>query len=329
MRTALRQEVAYASTPPALRARVTPAVNGEGAARRPRPHGERFRNWLSRPFRRGALSGIASSAIAAGIAFFVMAPGLANPLLDDLLTAHVRSLMPGHLIDVASTDRHTVKPWFAGHADVSPMVADFDGQGYRLIGGRTDYFEHQRAAVVVYQRGSHVINVFSWAGDQRGLPKNTSRNGYHLAFWTTGNLAYCAVSDTAWDELIGGALFIGSGVYNIGADDHHTKLTLAMIEQLRERSIGVRARAVEVPPLEDPKRVMAGAQSYAALCVGSHLAPGVTKSDIRPGLYPHPPNLAQEDTKDTQRAFWIIKHGIKMTSMRMFPIQFLNGANSV
>ena len=114
---------------------------------------------------------------------------------------------------------------------------------------------------------------------------------------------------------IGGALFIGSGVYNIGADDHHTKLTLAMIEQLRERSIGVRARAIEVPPLEDPKRVMAGAQSYAALCVGSHLAPGVTKSDIRPGLYPHPPNLAQEDTKDTQRAFWIIKHGIKMSAM--------------
>ncbi|MDP9011844.1 MAG: cytochrome c [Pseudomonadota bacterium] len=60
---------------------------------------------------------------------------------------------------------------------------------------------------------------------------------------------------------------------------------------------------------------MAGAQHYASLCVGCHLAPGVTKSDIRPGLYPHPPNLAQEDTKDTQRAFWIIKHGIKMSAM--------------
>lgn len=115
--------------------------------------------------------------------------------------------------------------------------------------------------------------------------------------------------------VIGAALFVESGFYNIGADDHHTKIVLAMIEQLRERSIGVRARAVEVPPLEDPKSVMAGAQSYAALCVGCHLAPGVTKSDIRPGLYPHPPNLAQEDTKDTQRAFWIIKHGIKMSAM--------------
>jgi mono/diheme cytochrome c family protein len=115
--------------------------------------------------------------------------------------------------------------------------------------------------------------------------------------------------------VIGAGLFVESGFYNIGADDHHTKIVLAMIEQLRERSIAVRARAVEAPPLEDPKRVMAGAQRYAALCVGCHLAPGVTKSDIRPGLYPHPPNLAQEDTKDTQRAFWIIKHGIKMSAM--------------
>jgi mono/diheme cytochrome c family protein len=115
--------------------------------------------------------------------------------------------------------------------------------------------------------------------------------------------------------VIGAGLFIESGLYNIGADDHHTKIVLATIEQLRERSVGVRARAVEVPPLEDPKRVMAGAQRYAVLCVGCHLAPGVTKSDIRPGLYPHPPNLAQEDTKDTQRAFWIIKHGIKMSAM--------------
>jgi len=112
-------------------------------------------------------------------------------------------LMPDHLIDVVSTDKHTVKPWFAGHTDVSPVVADFDRQGYRLIGGRADFFDHQRAAVVVYQHGSHVINVFSWAAEQRGLQKNTTRNGYHLAFWKTGNLEYCAVSDTAWGELIG------------------------------------------------------------------------------------------------------------------------------
>jgi mono/diheme cytochrome c family protein len=113
----------------------------------------------------------------------------------------------------------------------------------------------------------------------------------------------------------GGAVFIGSGVYNIGADDHHTKVVLALIEKLRDRSIELRARTIDVPQLEDPKRIAAGAEHYAALCVGCHLAPGVTKSDIRPGLYPHPPNLAQEDTHDAQRAFWTIKHGIKMSAM--------------
>jgi mono/diheme cytochrome c family protein len=114
---------------------------------------------------------------------------------------------------------------------------------------------------------------------------------------------------------IGGALFIGSGVYNIGADDHHTKVVLALIQRLRDRSIAARANAIEAHYVADPARIAAGAQRYATLCVGCHLAPGVTKSDIRPGLYPHPPNLAQEELPQAQRAFWIIKHGIKMSAM--------------
>jgi anti-sigma factor RsiW len=95
-----------------------------------------------------------------------------------------------------------VKPWFAGHTDVSPVVADFEAQGYRLIGGRADYVDRERAAVVVYQRGAHVINVFSFASDHNALPKNTTRNGYHVACWNPGDLTYCAVSDTEWDELL-------------------------------------------------------------------------------------------------------------------------------
>ena len=203
VRSALRQDLTYAGAPPALRARVIRALDQEVATTIPRLSVERLRNWRPRPFWQGAFSGMGGTALAAGIAFFLLAPALTNPILDDLVSAHVRSLMPDHLIDVVSTDKHTVKPWFAGHADVSPVVADFDGQGYRLIGGRADYFARQRTAVVVYQHGSHVINVFSWAADQHGLPRNTTRNGYHLVFWKTGNLVYCAVSDTAWGELIG------------------------------------------------------------------------------------------------------------------------------
>jgi mono/diheme cytochrome c family protein len=113
----------------------------------------------------------------------------------------------------------------------------------------------------------------------------------------------------------GAAVFIGSGVYDIGADDHHTKPVLAVIEQLREHSIEARARRVEVHTVSDPARIAVGGQHYAALCVTCHLAPGVTKSDIRPGLYPHPPNLAQGEMQAERRAFWIIKHGIKMSAM--------------
>jgi len=203
VRTALRQDLTYSSAPPALRARILRALDDEGTVESHRLDRVRLPRWRPQPFWKGAFSGMGGTALAAGIAFFFLAPPLTNPILDDLVSAHLRSLMPDHLIDVVSTDKHTVKPWFAGHTDVSPVVADFNGQGYRLVGGRADYFDGQRAAVVVYQHGSHVINVFSWAADQRGLPKNTTRNGYHLIFWRTGNLAYCAVSDTAWGELIG------------------------------------------------------------------------------------------------------------------------------
>jgi anti-sigma factor RsiW len=179
--------------------RVPPAGTAPAVKRSER----RSTAWRMRPFWVGALGGVGGTAIAATFAFLLLAPRLTNPLLDELVSAHVRSLMPSHLIDVVSTDKHTVKPWFAGHADVSPVVADFEPQGYRLIGGRVDYLEHQRSAVVVYQHGAHVINVFSWAGHERALPADMTRSGYHFAFWQAGDLQYCAVSDTGWDELLG------------------------------------------------------------------------------------------------------------------------------
>jgi anti-sigma factor RsiW len=198
VRTALRQDRRYVSASPALRARILRKLDDENTRKGVRPIGTR----RPHPFWRGTFTGIGGTAIAAGVAFFLTVPPRSNSVSDDLLSAHVRSLMPDHLIDVVSTDKHTVKPWFAGHTDVSPVVADFAPQGYRLIGGRADYFDHQRVAVVVFQHGSHVVNVFGWAADGRDVPTNTTRNGYHLAFWKTGDLVYCAVSDTAWDELL-------------------------------------------------------------------------------------------------------------------------------
>jgi len=109
---------------------------------------------------------------------------------------------------------------------------------------------------------------------------------------------------------------LASGLYDIGADAHHTRVVLALIEVLRDRSIAVRAQALAVPPLADAARISAGARRYTALCAQCHLAPGVTQSPLRPGLYPHPPNLAQQQPGgDARRQFWIIKHGIKMSAM--------------
>ncbi len=208
LRTALRKDLVAERAPPELRAKIALALDRESAAEVPRPLAQvppmapgRRRRLPS--FWAGALGGVGATALAACLAMFVVLPRFANPLTDELVNAHVRSLMPAHLIDVVSTDRHTVKPWFAGHADVSPVVADFESQGYRLVGGRVDYLDHQRSAVVVYQHGAHVINVFSWAANGRALPANATRSGYHLVFWKSGDLAYCAISDTALDELDG------------------------------------------------------------------------------------------------------------------------------
>ena len=124
-----------------------------------------------------------------------------------------------------------------------------------------------------------------------------------------------AVIGVVLSGALGAALFVESGFYNIGADDHHTKVVLALITQLRDRSIETRLGEIKPQLTATPAMIKSGAEHYAVLCVGCHLAPGVAKSDLRAGLYPHPPSLAQEDIQESRRAFWIIKHGIKMSAM--------------
>ena len=143
---------------------------------------------------------VAASAVVILVALTLL-PRTSQRVAEEVVSNHVRSLMGEHLLDVVSSDQHTVKPWFAGRTDVSPLVADFPQQGYRLMGGREDYLEGQRSAVVVYQHGRHVINVFAWRASNAHLPADTTRSGYHMTFWTDGDLNYCAVSDTSWQEL--------------------------------------------------------------------------------------------------------------------------------
>ena len=202
-RAGLRRDLPYFRVPSSLAARLSNALDQVGTPGTVPPIRRPMADWRLRPFWTGALSGVGGSAVAAALALFILLPSPGNPLIEDVLGAHLRSLMPSHLIDVTSSDKHTVKPWFAGHSDVSPTVADFQPEGYKLVGGRADYVAHQRSAVVVYQHGAHIINVFSWAAGSRELSDTATRNGYHLVFWEQGDLEYCAVSDTSRAELIG------------------------------------------------------------------------------------------------------------------------------
>lgn len=112
--------------------------------------------------------------------------------------------------------------------------------------------------------------------------------------------------------LTGG--FIWSGIYNIGADDTHTRPVYAVLEMLRDRSIEVRASKLQAPELSDPARITQGAGNYNAMCTGCHLAPGMPETELSKGLYPTPPNLTTTKV-DGAKAFWTIKHGIKASGM--------------
>ena len=108
--------------------------------------------------------------------------------------------------------------------------------------------------------------------------------------------------------------FVWSGIYNIGADDQHTRPVYALMETMRERSIEARASKLKVPDLKDPARITQGAGNNNAMCMGCHLAPGMEATEMSKGLYPAPPNLTQE-TVEAAEAFWVIKHGIKASGM--------------
>ena len=122
----------------------------------------------------------------------------ANAVVD----THVRSMLPGHLMDVASSDRHTVKPWFAGKIDIAPAVVDLEDKGFPLLGGRLDYVDGHPAAALVYGRRQHTINLFVWRSTGSELPRESlSVRGYSVQHWTGGGLSYWAITDASASDL--------------------------------------------------------------------------------------------------------------------------------
>jgi anti-sigma factor RsiW len=196
IRRDVRQGASYHRVGQEMRGKLGRALDSEARSSRPPI-------LRTRAFWAGSFSGALAAGCAALLAVFLVLPPQSEMLTDDILADHLRSLMPNHLVDVESSNHHTVKPWFAGRVDVSPPVADFAHEGYTLVGGRADIVDGRRAAVTIYRHGAHIINVFAWPAFGAPLPGIETRNGYHFVYWKDGNIAFCAVSDTALDELLG------------------------------------------------------------------------------------------------------------------------------
>jgi anti-sigma factor RsiW len=155
---------------------------------------ERWQKWFAPVF--------STAALALALVIFVATPGSEQPLMDEAVSSHVRSLMGEHLNDVVSSDRHTVKPWFTGKLDFSPPVFDYSAQGFPLLGGRLDYLQHQATAALAYGRAKHVINVFVLPTTEADeSPKTRSIRGFNVVSWQANHMRFVLVSDVEKSEL--------------------------------------------------------------------------------------------------------------------------------
>jgi anti-sigma factor RsiW len=155
-------------------------------------------------FPRWQLAGLAASVALALLAGFAWggAHARSNLLFTEAMTEHVRSLQATHLTDVASTDQHTVKPWFAGKLDFSPPVVDLAAAGFPLTGGRLEHLDGRTAAALVFHRRQHAINLFIWPVSERPLATRVAeRDGFNATTWSQAGLNFLAVSDISGSEL--------------------------------------------------------------------------------------------------------------------------------
>lgn len=189
----IRAHAVYHAVPPALRARVAAALPREsGSARRP------AWSWW------GMAAALAlCTLLGLGFGLTLLQSGADERLAREVVAAHVRSLMADHLMDIASSNEHTVKPWIDGKLDFSPPVEDLSAQGYPLAGGRLDYLDGRGVMALVYRRHAHVINLFVWPQAPRadsGVHFDSVR-GYNVAHFARAGMVFWAVSDVSPEEF--------------------------------------------------------------------------------------------------------------------------------
>jgi anti-sigma factor RsiW len=192
----VRSETPRFAVSPFLKTRIQAALREEKSSSATVPWWKHF----SPAWTFSGLAGAAAVLVILAVGSFQMQgiPELAQEAIAD----HVRSLQVNHLMDVASTDQHTVKPWFAGKLDYSPQVVDLAPSGYPLIGGRLDVLDHRNVAAIIYGRRKHYINLFIWPSDTESLHGRLyNQDGYHVLGWTKSGMNYLAVSELGEKEL--------------------------------------------------------------------------------------------------------------------------------
>jgi len=190
----IRRSAPIYRAPEALRSRIRVALRDEAAtsalATRAAP------GWLAY-----AASILLAVAVGSGGTLLITGERQEDAVAGELIDSHLRSLLGSHLTDVASSDQHTVKPWFAGKSDVSPPAVDLAGEGFPLVGGRLDVVAGKPVPALVYRRREHVINLFVLPALPGDLGATLTRHGYTLRHWNEGDLGFWAASDTAPSEL--------------------------------------------------------------------------------------------------------------------------------
>lgn len=199
LRASLQRAGLYERAPLTLRQKVRAALDPPATVAVPITRASRTLSWR--------WLAVAAAFVLAAFLGWRLIPGLRGDGAETayasaILDAHLRSLQPGHLEDVISTDQHTVKPWFDGKLDFAPPVQDFATEGFPLQGGRLDVVHGRTVAVLVYARRKHFINVFIWPTTARNTPPQSgSQRGYQWVAWRKGGMELCAVSDVTPTDL--------------------------------------------------------------------------------------------------------------------------------
>lgn len=193
LRDGIRRSAPAYRAPEALRSQIRFALRREAAPGVPASHAP---GWLAY-----AASILLAVAIGSGGTFVMLGERQPDTVSSEILDSHLRALLGTHLTDVASSDQHTVKPWFAGRTDLSPPAVDLAADGFPLVGGRLELIAGKPVPALVYKRREHVINLFVLPASRADRGETLTRHGYNLRHWDEGDLGFWAVTDAGPTEL--------------------------------------------------------------------------------------------------------------------------------